>query len=925
MARYALDLYGESYYGIDVTVSYSVGDVRAVQTGYGSITVHWDTPKNTQNWGALRLVRNAAGFPATESDGDVVVEFSSTAPQNVYTDSGLTGGRFYYYCVFLASAFDAYSATTTYQAGDTVAYAGSQWMCTTANTVGVTPAVGATQWQATNTTSKWNRAGQAATLAVADYGYRQLIYDLIPTPYATAQEEVSSPQDPANDAFARYLSVLAWGLDMARTELGEQEHLRRVETMPLSRMERLATDLGVTSEASVTPRLRRYRVRNAAQLAKRRGRFEAISEAIYDLTGYDSEISPSPNLLLDADQAEAYYPRYSAWDPSVTYQAGAVVTYGGYLYMAASNTVRLEAETLTLALSGTPSSTVHGNLPTAAYSNSQQVLLKSNAINQSATFTITVPSTGTYDLSIAATRSYDYGILNFAVDGVTVTSSSKAVKFDGYASAPSPATPVYLGAFALTSGTHSIQVKVVGRNAKSGTSSKSLNNGYQMGVDYITYTPQGSSSGVGVAPTGTATTNAFWTYYTAQLTHALDNPLTGGVSTWEQVSHTAGATASPDSMDVYSGYLALSGSGDNTANLLVMANATGVAATLSAHSIPRARVTAWSATTTYARGSYVSYNGLNYLALLPTMGDTPDADRTHWRPEIISTTTADRFLVSSYGIPLAQNRKWVAGAPYTPDDRVEYQSNMYRASSVSKGVPPTGGPTDNASWAWQGSAQPVYTASAWTARNSGIGTPTRTMYIEWYDISGNLITTINPSLVGTNPDLYVGFTRNSANLKTDPSAANGIAGLTWQSNVTADLPVASSGMAYWGTRTVNQNLEGRHCYLSYDRADNINIGITFKTAPPVGVEHGISFRLTNGLNCWTVSRTRLAKIVSGVVTSMASWTSLPDGARVFVTLAGTSIKVFQYQAAGLAPVQLASIADSFNSTATGTGFFERTA
>ncbi|MFE9834045.1 phage tail protein [Streptomyces sp. NPDC005551] len=929
MAKFGLDLYGESYYGRDVLVSYSVGDFTATQAGYGSIALSWSTPVQAQNWGSLRIIRNTAGYPASETDGDLLLEFGPDAPSNSFTDSNLVGGRFYYYSVFLSSAFPVYDSGDIYQAGDTVSYNGSNWICLVDNTLGVAPATGLTQWQATNASKTWNRAGQACSLAVADYGYRQRLYSLLPTPYATDQEEITSPQDPENELLFRYLSVLAWGLDMTRTELGDQEHLHRVSTMPLYRMELLAQQLGVDNEASITPRLRRVRASNAAASARRKGTVEAIKEAVYDATGYDSDVSTSKNLMLDADQAEAYSPRWPLWDPSVTYQAGAVVSYNGFLYSASSNTIRLEAELQTITLNGAPSYTVQANTATAQFSGGQQVLIRSNAVNQAATFTITIPSTGSYDLSIGMSKAPGFGIVNFAVDDVTVTTNrsvftwpptSIKLAFDGYASSSSPASSVYLGRFSLTAGTHTIQAKVVAKNTKA----TGTDNGYQMGVDYITYTPQGANSGVGVAPTGAASNNAFWTYYTAKLTNVLDNVTSGGISTWEQVSFTAGATANNDSLDVYSGYKALNGVGDNRANLAVMTNGTGVSATLAAHSIPRARVTAWNATTNYAQGAYVSYGGANYICLLPTSGTAPDADLTHWRPEKISTTGTDRYLVSSYGIPLTQESMWSGGKTYAPGDVVQYQGQVYRATVAVKGTAPTGFPTDNASWAWNMSARNVYTASAYTSRYTGSGTPSRSIYIEWFDAAGNLITTINPSTVGTNPDLFVPFIRNSTDVRNDANYAGEIAGLSWLKTST-DTPVASSGLFYWGTRTSNVGTTtGRQLFFTYDRADAINVGITFMTAPPAGVEHGIAFRRSGPTDMWSVSRTRLAKNVAGTLTTMASWPSLLDGTRVYVQLNGNAITVYRYQGAGLAPLQLASVTDAFNATAAGIALFERT-
>lgn len=928
MAVYGQDLYGKSFYGADVTVSFSVGPVSAVQTGYGEITLYWATPNNTQNWTSLRLVRNTAGFPSSEQDGDILLDITGSQPQSSFTDSGLVGGRFYYYSFFLASAFPTYSSSITYQPGDTVSSSGSNWVCVQSNTLGTAPATAIPQWAGSNEVALWNRAGGVTSLAVADHGYRELLGELTPNPYATSNTEISVPGGDTGTQLYRYMSVLAWALDMARTELGEQEHLNRVDTMPLSRMEKLASELGTSAEASITPRLRRYRVANSAQLARRKGTLESVKEAVYAATGYDVSFVPSVNRLLDADQAEFRFPRFPAWDPSVVYPPGAVVSYNGYLYTAVPNATRVEAELATITLTGTPTYIVQGNEPTVIYSNNQQVLAQSNAVGQSATFTFPIAVTGAYDLAIGMTRGYDYAISGFAVDGTTVMSkitiptfppTHPPLNFDGYAPAPGPATSMYLGTFTLTAGNHSITTSVIGKNASSGTNSLSNNHGYQIGVDYLVFTPQNATSITGFAPSGAASSNTFWTYYTAVQSHALDNTLTGGISTWEQVSFTAGATANNSSLALYSGYAPLDGVGDHTANLGVMTNSTGVTATLAVHSIPHAKIASWSATTVYQTNAYVSFNGANYLALLPTVGDQPDADLTHWRPEAISTTGVDRFLVSSYGLPLLHTPVWSGATSYTPGQIVQYQGQRYTASASSVGLAPTGQPTDNTAWAWTDTAQDTYTASAWTSLYGGTTTTTRSMYIEWYDASGNLITAINPTS-NAKADLLVPFAHNSPNLVTDPGAKLELNGLAWTTPST-DVPVSYSGLAYWSTRT-DASVNGRHMVVDFSAA-NMNCGLTFMTAPPTGTEHGILFRWSSATNFWAVSRTRLTKTVSGTQTTVASWPSLPDGSRIFVTLQGSSIGVFSYQGPGLAPVQLATTTDSALSTNTQYGIFER--
>lgn len=927
MALYGLSLWGKEFYGADTVASYSVGAVSATQTGYGEITLRWDTPIDSGTWSTLRLVRNTAGFPSVEDDGDVLLELTPGQAQNTFTDSGLTGGRFYYYTFFLASAFPAYSGTTTYQPGDTVSYSGSAWVCTAANTVSVTPAPGA-NWTATNALSLWNTGGRAVSLAVADFGYRTRLRELTPTVYASSQTELSAPLGDDPTPMDRYLAVLAWALDMARTELGEEEHLSRTDTMPIGRMEHLAAQLGTPAEASITPRLRRYRVANSAELSRRRGTLESIRDAIYAATGYDAGFSTSANRMLDADQTEFRYPRYAAWDPSVTYAPGDVVSYNGYLYSALPSAVKIEAESTTVSLNGAPSSIIQGNVTGATYSNNQQVLVRSNAAGQGATLTFSIPTTGMYDLSMAVTHSYDYAITEFAVDGTQILSGRVLptspptflpLVYDGYAASPAPASSVYLGAFNLTAGDHTIKVTANSKNAHSGTTISSQNNGYQIGVDYITYVPTAATHITGIAPPGTATSNSFWTYYTAVQTNALDNALTGGISTWEQVSFTVGANASNASLAEYSGYFPLNGVGDHTSNLAVMTNGTGMTATLGVHSIPHAKISAWDSTTVYRLGSYVSYNGVNYLAVLPTQGNQPDADLAHWRPEVISTTGVDRFLVSSYGTPLARTPTWSAGAVYSTGDLVEYQGQRYTASASSQGIAPTGHPTDNSVWAWVDSAIDVYTASAWTSLFGGSSTGSRSLYIEWYDANGALITSISPT-PNTAADLLVPFARNSSDLAADTGSAVDTNGLLW-ANPSTDTPAASSGIAYWATRN-DASLTGRHLVINYSQAD-ISAGITFMTQPPSAVEHGLLFRWSSKSNFWAASRTRLTKTVGGTLTVVASWAALPDGARLFVNVQGSAIAVYAYQGPGLAPVQLASVTDSALNTATRYGIFER--
>lgn len=75
---------------------------------------------------------------------------------------------------------------------------------------------------------------------------------------------------------------------------------------------------------------------------------------------------------------------------------------------------------------------------------------------------IDIKKSGKYKLSIVATKSYDYGIAQFAVDG---KKAGETVDF--YNANVTPANPpVSLGVHELSQGEHKLTVEVVGGNEK---------------------------------------------------------------------------------------------------------------------------------------------------------------------------------------------------------------------------------------------------------------------------------------------------------------------------------------------------------------------------------------------------------------------------------------------------------------------------
>ena len=75
-----------------------------------------------------------------------------------------------------------------------------------------------------------------------------------------------------------------------------------------------------------------------------------------------------------------------------------------------------------------------------------------------------VPAEGTTRarLVLHATKSHDYGILRFSVNG-----QAAGVDADLYAAKPIPSGPIELGRFESTDGGYRLRAEVVGKNPKS--------------------------------------------------------------------------------------------------------------------------------------------------------------------------------------------------------------------------------------------------------------------------------------------------------------------------------------------------------------------------------------------------------------------------------------------------------------------------
>jgi hypothetical protein len=147
---------------------------------------------------------------------------------------------------------------------------------------------------------------------------------------------------------------------------------------------------------------------------------------------------------------------------------------------AISPTTVVEGESAAVQAGSAPTS-VQANCCGVFWSGDKQLYVVSTAAGQHVSFPVSLPATGSYDLTADLTKASNYGQLTLSVDGTRT-----GPVFDGYAGAARTAVQDF-GTLNLTAGTHTVTFTITGKNASS--------SGHKMGLDRLLL------ADLGVAPT----------------------------------------------------------------------------------------------------------------------------------------------------------------------------------------------------------------------------------------------------------------------------------------------------------------------------------------------------------------------------------------------------------------------------------------
>lgn len=263
MARYGNEYYGLTLYGADTLVDFDVSPFTARSIGYNNIFVEWTAP--TGDWDVFRLIRNGFGFPMTPDDGDVLIVGTTASNERSYLDqgqvpnnTGLIQGRTYYYTLFVR----------------------------------------------VTSTQQWVSAGNALGVAIKNYDTADLMYEYLPNIYKiTNPYSISDNNSQINDDLFNFLSIFAVEHDLFKTNAENIKNRYDPLALDGRLVPMLLNEFGFNFEKEIGIQQARSLIKNAVKIYSERGSISGLKTFVTAFTGFNCDIRPITNLMLDYNNA----------------------------------------------------------------------------------------------------------------------------------------------------------------------------------------------------------------------------------------------------------------------------------------------------------------------------------------------------------------------------------------------------------------------------------------------------------------------------------------------------------------------------------------------------------------------------------------------------------------------------------------------
>jgi phage tail-like protein len=257
LATYGIDLYGTQLYGPPQGGPQFVADnFDAESTDYGAIEVSWLPP--TGQYSRQRLLRSTIGPSYDENDGTILYDYTLAYPKS-WHDSGLTGGVWYYYTLFVF----------------------------------------------VDTQNIWIAAGSAGALCVKNFGQTDRLYASLPNVYKSPDlQAIGNSVESTDTSLYRFLSITGFEHDRIRTELEALTQLKDPNLCPAQFLPAFAHEMGISFEPELGIRSVRRWLANAVHLFHIKGTALCARDLVAVLTGWSASVSIGKNLALNDPTAE---------------------------------------------------------------------------------------------------------------------------------------------------------------------------------------------------------------------------------------------------------------------------------------------------------------------------------------------------------------------------------------------------------------------------------------------------------------------------------------------------------------------------------------------------------------------------------------------------------------------------------------------
>lgn len=250
MSRYGIDYYGLALYGPDTYVDFSSG-LSATPYSYSSIFLKWDSPSG--NWSRIRLVRNPYGFPVTPFDGvTLMTKAFGDDPTEYLDESDLAEAAYYYYSLFV--------------------YDINQYV--------------------------WVKTGEAHAVSVKRYGNQDKLWDYLPDVYKLSTI-TSYSVTSENRQLRGFLDIFGFWFDHANTVIELLVNRYDVTKVNSTLIPLMLKQFGITYESEIGAQQARVLLRDAVQLQKEKGSLQGLKEYVKSFSGY-SLASPVTGASLPA-------------------------------------------------------------------------------------------------------------------------------------------------------------------------------------------------------------------------------------------------------------------------------------------------------------------------------------------------------------------------------------------------------------------------------------------------------------------------------------------------------------------------------------------------------------------------------------------------------------------------------------------------